>query len=424
MSAPDAAVSHDDEAVGERRRGLPLAFAVTWISYAAYYLGRKGISVAKATIGSELGKSALYGVETVYLAAYAIGQYASGLLGDRVGARRLIGVGMLVSAAACAAFGAFSGSVGFLLAFAVNGLAQSSGWPGNIKAMAQWTTRERRGAVMGFWATCYQVGGIAATAIAARMMVRFGWRGAFWGPALVMGLVAVLVLATLRAPKLPLEERPRDSAPPSRPAEVDTDAAAQRRVLKSSTVWLYGCSYFCIKLIRYSFLLWLPFYLEVALHYDKTRAADFSTSFEIGGVVGTIALGALSDRVRSVRRSVFAAASLVGLAGALLLYAKVGATSAAANFGVMALVGALLFGPDSVLSGAAAQDAGGPRAAAVAAGVINGVGSAGAVLQELVTRGVSEAWGWNVLFYVFVALALTAAVVLVPTFREAKRARA
>ena len=108
----------------------------------------------------------------------------------------------------------------------------------------------------------------------------------------------------------------------------------------------------------------------------------------------------------------------------MLLYAKVGATSAAANFGVMALVGALLFGPDSVLSGAAAQDAGGPRAAAVAAGVINGVGSAGAVLQELVTRGVSEAWGWNVLFYVFVALALTAAVVLVPTFREAKRARA
>jgi sugar phosphate permease len=41
--------------------------------------------------------------------------------------------------------------------------------------------------------------------------------------------------------------------------------------------------------------------------------------------------------------------------------------------------GALLYGPDSLLSGAAAQDLGGPNAAALAIGMINGLGSVGAV---------------------------------------------
>jgi len=39
------------------------------------------------------------------------------------------------------------------------------------------------------------------------------------------------------------------------------------------------------------------------------------------------------------------------------------------------------------------------------------------VLQELVTRGVSERFGWATLFYVFLALAVAGALCLVPTFR-------
>ena len=88
------------------------------------------------------------------------------------------------------------------------------------------------------------------------------------------------------------------------------------------------------------------------------------------------------------------------------------------NFAAMALVGALLFGPDALLSGAAAQDAGGPRAAALAAGLVNGVGSLGAMLQEAVTRGVTSRWGWSALFNVLLGLALLAALALTPTFRR------
>ena len=330
---------------------------------------------------------------------------------------------MLASAAACVGFGCSSFAVLFLVAMMINGIAQSSGWPGNVKAMAEWVPSSQRGRTMGLWSTCYQVGGIVANFLAARLLKAYGWRGSFIGPGLILALVGVLVLVFHR--KGPLA--PTSTSPAGTPGADEALAAqkreASRRVLRSFTVWCYGASYFCIKLIRYSLLFWLPYYLEKVLHYARDDAAYFSTSFEIGGVAGTIVIGLLSDRLKHIPRSVIAATSLVCLAAALFLFLQVGASGRIANFVAMAIVGAFLFGPDALISAAAAQDAGGPLAAAQAAGIINGLGSIGGVLQETVTRGVSRAFGWDALFYVFVALALLSAVGLSPTF-QGKGARA
>jgi sugar phosphate permease len=385
------------------RRGAWTIWIVTWLSYATYYFGRKNLSVTKAAIGRALGSHALYGVETAYLAAYAVGQYGSGWLGDRTGARRLVGFGMLIAAAASFAFGLWSAGSLFLLTATVNGFAQSTGWPGNVKAMAEWTTPETRGRIMGVWATCYQIGGIAATAFAAWLLAHFGWRAAYFGPAAVLGSVGVLALLCLR---------PGPTAP-----RLKEGARLDRRAVAfSATVWWYGASYFFIKLIRYSLIFWLPYYLQNVLGYAEGQAGYYSTSFEIGGVLGTVGLGALSDRLARASRSFVCAVSLLGLAVALFAYAKLGGSSHGANFAVMAVVGALLYGPDTLLSGAAAQDLGGPKAAALAIGMINGFGSIGAVSQELVTRTVSRAYGWNAVFYVLLVSAVIAALLLAPTF--------
>ena len=99
----------------ETQSGPATAWIVTWIAYASYYAGRKGFSVSKKTIRDELGvsESALGAIDTVYLSAYAVGQFVSGGLGDRIGARRLVTVGLLISAAACGAFGSASTAIAF-----------------------------------------------------------------------------------------------------------------------------------------------------------------------------------------------------------------------------------------------------------------------------------------------------------------------
>lgn len=388
------------EAARDRRR----TFLLTWVAYASYYLLRKPFAIAKATLADQFGLSlaVLAVVDTGYLVGYALGQFASGLVCDRIGARRLLGIGMLAVAGAGVVFGAGNGALIFIIAFAASGVFQSTGWPGTIKAMAPLYRPSERGKAMGLWSTCYQVGGLVSTALATRLLSLSGWRISFFVPAAWIAAVGLAILLWLPdgAKESGREERRRQTG----------------RVLGTPLLWNLGLAYFGLKLIRYSLLFWLPLYLHRQLGYSQTRAGYTSLSFELGGVVGAVAAGALSDRLG--RRGPVLLVMTMLLALALVLYIKVGALGTAFNFCAMALVGFLLFGPDAILSSAAAQDIGGVAAAGVAAGVINGIGSLGAIAQGALTALVVGRYGWQALFQVFVALALVSAAILVPYARH------
>ena len=376
-------------------------FALTWIAYASYYLGRKNFSLAKTTLEEQLGftRDALAWVDTGYLAGYAAGQFLMGVLGDRLGPRRLVGAGMMAAAALVAISGSATTALAVAIPFALNGVAQSSGWPGTVKAMTPWFRSSERGRVMGLWSTCYQVGGLASGAIGAALLKHYGWRVSFFLPAVWIALVGGAIL-------LALPEAEASTGPARQ--------AAQLRLVRDPTLWSLGLAYFCLKLIRYSLLFWLPYYLERSVGMAREHAGFQSLAFEGGGVIGAVAVGAISDRLLGGRRGLAGLCGCVGLALALLLYVVIGRAGAAANFLGLAAVGMLLFGPDALISGAAAQDAGGNEAAATAAGFINGMGSIGAVLQGLLTSRISARYGWDALFEVFVALAFLAAVAMLP----------
>jgi OPA family sugar phosphate sensor protein UhpC-like MFS transporter len=394
-----------------------VAWALSYLAYATYYAGRKGFSVAKKPMEHELGigRDELALIDTGYLIFYSAGQFVHGILGDRVGARRLVGFGLLASAAACAAFGSASTTAMLVIAFAANGFAQATGWPGTVRTMAEWTTPANRRPVMAFWSTCYQVGGVGATTFAA-WSLRFGFRWVFFLPALVLVLVGCVVLAFLRpGPTEIASELTSDE-------DREAGRAARKAALGNPILWCFGGSYFAIKLIRYSLLFWAPYYLSDSLGYGAADAGYLSVAFEVGGTAGVIGMGLVTHRMMHVSRSLLSAGTLVGLALALILYTYVAPLGAVANVCGLALIGACLFGPDSVISGAAAQDAGGPRAAATAAGLVNGVGSVGAILQGGLNAWVSRVYGWQAVFYVLIALAFASAVALVPAvIRERAR---
>jgi sugar phosphate permease len=398
------------------RRARRQVFALTWLAYASYYLCRKGFPVCKARLATEyhLSDATLGAIDTGYLAAYALGLFASGLAGDAIGSRRLLGAGMLLVAAATSLFGLGSTAAVFAVAFTVNGLFQSTGWPGTVKAMTPWFSTAERGKVMGLWSTCYQVGGIAATALASALLTHWGWRSSFFVPASITAAVGVAVLLGLR-------HAPPDAAAAVAPRRTLRPHSASLRVLATPLVWNLGAAYFCLKLIRYCLLFWLPLYLIRHLHYPEGQAGYMSISFELGGVVGAVSAGAISDRLVGRRGPVLVLMSL-GLAGAFALYSRVAGLGAVPNFLGMALVGFMLFGPDALVSSTAAQDLGGVAAAGAAAGVINGVGSLGAIAQGALTVFVSQHYGWPALFNVFIGLAVLSALILTPfALRERTR---
>jgi sugar phosphate permease len=401
-------------------------FAASWLSYFSYYFTRKNLSVAKASFSSELGysKESLAHIDTGLLAAYAVGQLANGVLADSLGARRVVTLGMLVSAVASLAFGLADTVVGavlgvYVLIWTLNGFVQASGWPGNGKLMASWFGTARRGEIMGWWSTCYQAGGLAAGFFAG-WLLGFGWRVAFIGPAVWVAIVAVAFWTLVR-------DRPSDAGFANPGIAHGIDAAelrrlrreAQPRVLRNPMTWCLGVAYFCLKMMRYAFLFWLPFYLATELHYDKQVSAYMAQGFEAGGIIAVILTGVLADRVFGRRRVAVAAVCMVLLVGALYLYGEVGSRGVWQNVGAMMLVGGCLFGADALVSGAAAQDLGGPHAAALACGLINGIGSIGGVAQSYVVVRIKD---WSSLLEVFMVLSLVGAAALLPFVRARPRA--
>ena len=384
-------------------------FALSWLAYASYYFGRKGWSVVKASMGRELALSqgALGAIDTCYLLAYALGQVPSGLWVDRFGPKRILVTGMLLSAAACALFAEQRALLLLCACFALNGLAQATGWPSCVSlATRSLRSSTGRGRALGLWSTCYQVGGVAATACATWLLAHYGFRAAFYGPALwlaAVGLVCALCLPRMAA-EAPAQLRP----------ELPSVTHESRSALRSARLYRYGTCYFCLKLVRYSLLFWLPYYLSTEAALDVSTSGYVSTAFEVGGVIGSVGLGALSDRHPHARAG-FAAVSLSLLGAGLWAYAQtpLGA-SLSWHVGMLALLGALLYGPDALISGAAAQEAASPHAAGTAVGLVNGLGSLGALFQAGLILTVQQSYGWNGVFQAFVALSVLGALCLLP----------
>ena len=86
-----------------QRKTLGMMFA----SYTSIYFVRKPFSVVKAPMQDALNLStaSIAGIDSAFLGLYAIGQLTLPALGDKLGARKMLVVGYLLSAAACFGFG-------------------------------------------------------------------------------------------------------------------------------------------------------------------------------------------------------------------------------------------------------------------------------------------------------------------------------
>jgi OPA family sugar phosphate sensor protein UhpC-like MFS transporter len=397
-----------DPSHSARRAAWPLrarVFAATWIAYAGFYLCRKNFGVAMPFLQSEAGisKMGLADILFAYSLCYALGQFLSGSLADRFSPRLIVTAGLCAAALANVAM--FADPVfSVLLALGmINGLAQSCGWPGLLKIMAAWFTPAERGVVMGWWTTNYVLGGFLATVLAASLVSGGDWRRAFVVPGLLLlGVGAIFRLMALDGPS---------AAPVRDPATEARPFAAYLAVMRRPVAWATASAAFLVKITRYSFLFWLPLYFTEHLHYRPDQAGYLSSVYELAGVAGALLAGYASDKFLGSRRYPVVAMMLVLLAAACLMQPGLAATGWTGALGGVALIGMMTFGPDTLLQGAASQDAGGAGSAASSAGLVNGIASLGQLVSPYLVAGIATRWGWDTLFLCFVGVALAGAAV-------------
>ncbi|MFH1738396.1 MAG: MFS transporter [bacterium] len=432
-------------------------FVLTWVGYASFYLCRKNFAIAKNPL-SELGfdNLDLAWIWTLFLLMYALFQFVSGYLGDIRGPRFMVGTGMLIVVLTNLLAGFYASLLFLCILMAINGIAQTTGWPNCVKCMGSWFVIRERGRVMGWYCTCYAAGGVIAALYATRLYEIYrdhlltsageeaarlsAWKIIFIGPALTLLVIAVIFILFVRNRPTDaglkeldefegLENRVGSNSASDVLSEKEEKAAfrdALREVLRNRTVWTFCAVYFCMKFIRYGMLSWLPRYASQELNYNFSEAGYLSVGFEIAGPLGVLFCGYVSDWVFKSRRGPVCTIGLALLTLFCLLESQIAYWGMGWYFLGLCLIGFTVFGPDALIVGAAAQDFGGKRATGTCTGLINGVGSLGAVLQEILigwaTKNFQNAWSW--LFYVFAGLALIAMVLMATTWNAIPKAHA
>ena len=382
-------------------------FTITWLTYAGYYFCRKPFGQAKTplSVHMNLSDTELAHIGTGFLVAYMFGQFLTAYLAKRVACRKLLLVGMATSLLSSLALGGIIGNpeeayepfVGLMI---INGLAQGTGWGACIGIMAHWFTRSERGTVLAFWATCYMLGSVFAKALASFMLGldevggipttdAIAWM--FWAAGAVLAAIWLLVFFFVK-------DRPEAyDLPPIVEEEMDIQVQEDRTVSLGwswdvkRTVVMMGVAYFCFKFVRYALDSWAPRLIEQTFG-DATDMAGYQAAmFDLAGFAGVVFAGVVTDRFFRSGRTLLTFVMTIGMCAAVFFMAELGTSSSTIFVVGLALTGFMLAGPDSLLSGVGSIDVASKRGAVVAAAIINGIGSLGAVFQEQVIGRVLDA---------------------------------
>jgi OPA family sugar phosphate sensor protein UhpC-like MFS transporter len=186
-----------------------------------------------------------------------------------------------------------------------------------------------------------------------------------------------------------------------------------REVLSSPTIWTLAIAYFPIKLARYSFDFWGPVYVKESLGTAAFTSAMTAAWMPIGGVVGVVLSGYISDKIFQFRRAPVIVLSLFA-AAAVMLIGQAHIDNIWVMRGFFFLAGLFLYGPDSMVSATAAIDFGTKRAAGAAVGFVNGIGSLGAVLGGYLPGVMTSKADWTVFFQISLAGLIVSALILLP----------
>ncbi|OAY30503.1 putative glycerol-3-phosphate transporter 1 [Manihot esculenta] len=453
-----------------------IVLIVTFFAYASYHAARKTTSIVKSTLdpqtfgvglnfvpwritylskpeerrfswavgdgwapfnGSD-GTALLGELDLSFLSIYAIGMYFSGHIGDRMNLRIFLTIGMIGTGLFTSLFGVgYWANVHnfyyFLIMQMVAGLFQSTGWPSVVAVVGNWFGKSKRGLIMGIWNAHTSVGNISGSLIAAAML-SYGWGWSFVMPGFLIAFIGLVVFLFLPvSPESVGIDRDEDElhSPRKTGEEVTVPLLGSHSEVKETAVgfiqaWKipgvapFALCLFFAKLVAYTFLYWLPFYISHTAidgkYLSSGAAGNLSTLFDVGGVIGGILAGHISDRLGG--RAITAASFMYCAIPALFFYRTYGHISLAVNIALMFLTGMLVNGPYALITTAVSADLGthsslkgNSRALATVTAIIDGTGSVGAAIGPLLT-GYISAFSWSAVFIMLMGAALIAGLLL------------
>ena len=395
----------------------------TITGYALFYFVQKNLSMAAKAITDEFHFSnTQWGtVLSVATVVYALSKFLSGVVGDRANPRYLFALGLLFSAVVNLFFG-FGASLGvFIGMWALNNLFQGTGVPPCVRLLTSWFSPREIGRAWGLWNASHQIGGAIIAVWAGWLVTHYGWRSAFWVPAIVCVVGAFWLLNRLKdSPEsmgLPAVEVYREGAA----AGSVADAAApfwgvfRQHILGNKWVWVVSSANFFVYIVRIGLLDWTPKYLQEAKGFNLKEAGWSLSAFELAGIFGAYAAGWISDTVFKGRRGPVSVGFMLLLISCVASLFFVPRGQVWTMAGVFVALGFFVYGPQLLIAVAAADFA--TKAAASSAVGLTGLfGYLGASVCGVATGMLADHFGWDGVLWFYGVSAVIGAGLLATTW--------
>jgi ACS family hexuronate transporter-like MFS transporter len=238
----------DSPATGYRWVICSLLFLATTINY----MDRQILGILADVLQRDIGwTEAQYGfIVTAFQGAYAAGLLMFGALVDRVGTRLGYSVAIAIWSVAAAAHGAARSAFDFGAARLVLGFGEAGNFPAAVKAVSEWFNQRERALAIGLFNSGSNIGAIVTPAVVPWIVLRYGWRAAFFLTGAVGGLWIMLWLVAYR---------PRAA---SYPAAAHARRVPWRRLLKMRAIWAFLLARFLTDPVWWFYLYWVPKFLH------------------------------------------------------------------------------------------------------------------------------------------------------------------
>ncbi|MEH7416229.1 MFS transporter [Neobacillus drentensis] len=325
MSLPESKISAGlalKKKTGYRWLVLSLVFLV----YIVCYADRTNIGVVLPFIKEDfaLNNFQAGAISSFFFLGYACSQIPAGFLLGKKGTRGVVALAVIAFSIVTFFLGTVSGAALLILLRLLLGLAEGPVPVSMTTTINHWFPAKEKATATGIYIASTQLAPIFVPIIAAAIAMSFGWRYVFYWfaiPGFIVALVWYLVVRT----------KPEDSSKVSpleleyiRQEEVTTEVAVEQKslgwldkairyqkiekistskgVFTSWNIWGNTLTYFLMNSVLYGMLTWVPMYLVNAKGYSFMKMGFVASTPAIGGLIGALLGGVISDKVFLKRR--------------------------------------------------------------------------------------------------------------------------
>ncbi|MCX5786504.1 MAG: MFS transporter [Elusimicrobia bacterium] len=400
------------------------------LTYATFYMGRYNLNVASKTMMDmfHLSKAEFGMIATAGFWTYALSVAFNGPLADRIGGKKAI----LIGAAGAALLNLVIGLlflcgwqtkliVGMSLLYAVNQYFQSFGALSVVKVNAPWFHVKERGVFGGIFGIMISGGYFLAMTVGGWILSALPWYCVFLIPSAAIMLMFVVDLFLVKdTPKEAGFEdfNTGDATSHETGGQPLQFGELMTRVFTNPVIITLAVSEFCTGFVRQGLMLWfVPFLSEVhKISYGSALFTIATSGVTVGGIIGGILCGYLSDKWFQSRRPPVAFLFYLGQIVSLFLLGRT-ASPVVASFmiGVSCM---WIFGVHGMLTGTASMDFGGTKAASTVAGLLDGVQYLASGLTGFMMGHFLDKWGWGSWTYMIMPFSLMGALLMTRLWNE------